>query len=136
MVSLEEANNIHPICFTTKPQEYIKVETNYKIKLPTNSIVECPIVYKYVPICVGATIFQGDFIQLNLSGFDIILGINWLHTYEVKIDCKNVKVILNDEKGRELWFYGQRKEKPCPLISAMKVSKLFVNGVLGTDVMR
>jgi len=65
-----------------------------------------------------------DLIQFNLSDFDIILGINWLHTYGAKIDCEDLKVILKGEKGREVCFYGQRKEKSCSLIFAMKASKL------------
>ena len=56
--------------------------------------------------------------------FDIILGMNWLHTCGAKIDCEELKVILKAEKGREACFYGQREEKSCPLISAMKASKL------------
>jgi len=34
-----------------------------------------------------------------LSYFNIILGMNQLRTYGAKIDCKDFKVILNDEKG-------------------------------------
>jgi len=49
---------------------------------------------------------------------------NWLYTYGVKIDCKDLKVILNNDIGREVCFYGQREEKPCSLISTMKMSKL------------
>jgi len=50
---------------------------------------------------------------------------------EVKIDCKDLKVILNDDKGQEVCFYGQREEKPYFLISAMKASKLFYQGCIG-----
>jgi len=43
--------------------EHVKVETNYRIKLPNNSIVDCPIHYKHVPISIGESIFPGDLIQ-------------------------------------------------------------------------
>jgi len=72
-----------------------------------------------------------DLIQFDLSNFDIILGINWLHTYGAKINCEDLKVILKDEKGREVCFYGQREEKSYPLISAMKVSKLLCQECIG-----
>jgi len=48
---------------------------------------------------------------------------NWLHIYGAKIDCKDLKVILKDEIGRVVCFYGQR-EKSYPLISAMIAGKL------------
>jgi len=41
---------------------------------------------------------------------------------------------LNDEKGREVYFHGQREDKPYSLIYAMKISYC-VKGVLGTGVM-
>jgi len=56
---------------------------------------------------------------------------NWLHTYGAKIDCENLKVILKDEKGRKVCFYGQREEISCTLIFAMKASKLFYKGCIG-----
>jgi len=69
-----------------------------------------------------------DFIQFDLSDFDIILGINWLHTYGAKIDYDNLKAILKDKKGRKVFFYGQREEKSYLLIYAMKTSKRWCQG--------
>jgi len=65
-----------------------------------------PISYKLVPITISGTIFPRDLIQFYLSDFDIILGMNWLHTYGAKIDCGDLKVILKDGKGGEVCFYG------------------------------
>jgi len=44
-----------------------KAETNYKIKLPNDFIVECPISYKLVLIAIGGIIFPRDLIQFDLS---------------------------------------------------------------------
>ena len=108
-----------------------RTKTNYRIKLPNDCVIKCPISYKLVPITIGGTTFPMDLIQSHLSDIDIILGINWLHTYGAKIDCEDLKVILKDEKGREVCFYGQREGKSYPLISAMKVSKLLCQGCIG-----
>jgi len=48
--------------------------------------------YKHVPISIGEYTFPGDLIQFDLSDFDIILGMNWLHAYEAKIDCKGTSM--------------------------------------------
>jgi len=53
---------------------------------------------------------------------------NWLCIYGAKIDCKDLKIILKDEKGREVGFYRQREQKSCPLIFAIKSSKLLCKG--------
>ena len=47
-----------------------------------------------------------------------------MHTYGAKIDCEDLKVILKDGKGREIYFYGQGKGKSYPLISVVKANKL------------
>jgi len=73
-----------------------RTETNYRINLPNDSVIECPISYKLVPITIGGTIFLVDLIQFDLSDFDIILAMNWLDTYGAKIDCEDLNVILKD----------------------------------------
>ena len=62
--------------------------------------------YKFVPTAIGGTTFPVDLIEFDLSDFNIILGMNWLHTYGAKIDCEELKLILKDEKGGEVFFYG------------------------------
>ena len=44
------------------------------------------------------------------------------------MDCKDLNVILTDEKGREVVFYGQRTKEPCSIISTIKASKLLYQG--------
>ena len=63
--------------------------------------------------------------------FDIILVMNCLRTYRAKIYSKDLKVTLNDEKGWEVCFYGQRDEKPYFVILAIKASKLLCQGCIG-----
>jgi len=83
-----------------------RTKTNYRIKLSNDCVIKCAISYKLVPITIGGTTFPVDLIQFDLSDFDIILGMNWLHTYGAKIDYEDLKVILTDEKWREVFFYG------------------------------
>jgi len=53
-----------------------RMETNYRIKLPNECMIEIPISYEFIPITIGGTTFHVDLIQFNLSNFDIILGMN------------------------------------------------------------
>ena len=50
------------------------------------------------------------------------MGMNKLHAYRVKTASKGPKVVMCDKKGQEVYFHGQRKEKPCSQISSMKAS--------------
>jgi len=56
--------------------EHARIEANYRIKLSYDCIVDCPVLYKHVPISLGESIFPEDLIQFDLSDFDIILRIN------------------------------------------------------------
>jgi len=87
--------------------EGTKEEVDYQIGLPNNQVIKCLILYKDVPIMIGEGRFLGDLIQFNLSEFDIILGMNWLTTHGRHIDCKALKVILKDSKGRKVYFHGE-----------------------------
>ena len=49
------------------------METNYRIKLPNDYMIECPISYKLVPITIGGTTFPVDLIQFDLSDLDLSL---------------------------------------------------------------
>ena len=82
-------------------------------------------------ISLGGSIFPGDLIQFDLSNFDKNLGMNWLHAYGAKIDCKDLKVTLTDENGQKVCIYGQREEKCCSLVSAKKANKLLCQGCEG-----
>jgi len=47
-----------------------------------------------------------------------------------KLIVKILKVILNDEEGREVCFYVERDKELYPLISAMKASELLCQGCI------
>ena len=68
------------------------METNYRIKLPNDFMIEYPISCKLVPIIVGGITFPADLIQFDLSNFDIILGMNWLHNYGVRLTVKILRL--------------------------------------------
>jgi len=93
--------------------EKIKVETNYRIKLSNDYIVECHISYKLVPITIGGITFPEDLILFDFSDFDIILGMNWICTYGIKTNCENLLIILRGESGRNV-FIGKGRKNHLP----------------------
>ena len=83
------------------------------------------------PITIGVIKVPKDWIKFDFWSSDIIWAMNWLHAHWAKIDREDLRVILRDEKGRDLHFYGKREEKSCALISAVKASMLFYQGYIG-----
>ena len=46
-------------------------------------------------------------------------------------DCRNHKVTLKNQEGREVCFYGERLGKEYFIISIIKVTKLLRQGCMG-----
>ena len=76
------------------------------IGMPTGEIAKCNTKYQNCPIIVNQEIFESDLIQLDLSEFDIILGIDWLSRHGAKIDCQKQRVSLKG-KGEEKYILGE-----------------------------
>jgi len=58
-----------------------KEEVDDRIGLPNGHVIKCWTLYENVPIMIGEKRLLGDLIQLDLSEFDFILGVNWLTTH-------------------------------------------------------
>ncbi|XP_058189201.1 uncharacterized protein LOC131306790 [Rhododendron vialii] len=54
--------------------------------------------------------FTFDFIVLNMLGFDLILGMDWLSTFYATIDCFKRRVRICPPGGSCFEFFGERRE--------------------------
>lgn len=59
-------------------------------------MIECPVLYKHIPIVIAEHEFPGDLVQFDMSEFDIILGMDWLTVHGETIDCRDLKVTLKN----------------------------------------
>ncbi|XP_062112898.1 uncharacterized protein LOC133824052 [Humulus lupulus] len=72
-----------------------------------------------------------DLIVLDLSDFDVILGMDFLSKYGASIDCKRKKVVFAPKGGDPFEFEGISKKPRTPIISAMKAREMLQHGYLG-----
>lgn len=84
--------------------------------------------YRDYGIKVGEEEFMGDSIPLEIRDFDLILGMDWLSTHRVKVDCFKKEVILQSLEGAEVVFTGERRILPFCVISTLKALKLVRKG--------
>ncbi|XP_058217051.1 uncharacterized protein LOC131327951 [Rhododendron vialii] len=54
--------------------------------------------------------FMFDFVVLGMSGFDLILGMDWLSTFPAAIDCFKPRVCICPPEGPCFEFFGERRE--------------------------
>ncbi|GFS41459.1 hypothetical protein Acr_00g0074490 [Actinidia rufa] len=75
-----------------------------------------------------------DFIVLSMSGFDLILGMDWLSTYRATIDCFRRRVRICTPEGGCFEFFGERREPFEPyLYESRDKGSMAFRGWLGVD---
>ncbi|XP_010519328.1 PREDICTED: DNA damage-inducible protein 1-like [Tarenaya hassleriana] len=75
-----------------------------------------------VPIRIGERTIAADFIDISMSGYEAILGMDWLTRYKAQIDCCRRSVRFSDEQGN-YEFIGARAQQGITMISAMRARK-------------
>jgi hypothetical protein len=71
--------------------------------------VEVDKVYEGCTILIGGYELRVDLVPLDMFDFDIILGMDWLSVYHVKMDCYNKVVILLMPNEDEVIFRGETR---------------------------
>ena len=107
----------------------IELRKRYSVgRLQNQLLGGCPILYKHIPIMISKNTFLVNLIQFDLFEFDVIFRMDWLTTHRGNICCKELKVILKNQKGQEVCFYGERDGKQCPMISTMTARRILRQG--------
>ena len=65
---------------------------------------------------------------LNVKDFDVILGMDWLETHYVLLDCCHKKIIFQKSGEKEFIFQYPKDKSENFLISALKANRLMIKG--------
>ena len=71
---------------------------------------------------------RADLVPIDISGFDVILGMDCLSAYRAKVDCYRKEAVLSAEDGSQFTFIGQRQAVASCIISAVKAERLLRQG--------
>ena len=72
-----------------------------------------------------------DLIVLDMVGYEVILGMDWLLKYRTSIDCMKKIVMFQPPEEEEFLFIGTTKKLRTLVISAMKAKRLLDSGCVG-----
>ncbi|GKB23850.1 putative nucleotidyltransferase, ribonuclease H, partial [Tanacetum coccineum] len=87
--------------------------------------------YRDCPLRFDDKIRSANLLPLEMSDFDIILGMDWLTEHRATIDCYSKQVIFGDLNNLEFIYHGSRTGKPFKIISALKARTLISYGCEG-----
>ena len=73
---------------------------------------------------------MSDLVELPMNDFDIILGMDWLHSCYAYVECHSRIVKFNFPNEVELFWEGYNLSHPNPLISNLKSNKMMSKELL------
>ena len=79
-----------------------ELECELIVATPTSGEVSTTSVYVGCPMEVAGHRFKLNFICLPMEGLDVILGMDWLSSNHVVIDCGQRRIVFPDTAGLEL----------------------------------
>ncbi|KAA3480729.1 DNA/RNA polymerases superfamily protein [Gossypium australe] len=66
--------------------------------------------------------------ELPFGEFDLILGMDWLVSYRVNLDCAGKRMILKTSEGNEVLVIGERRNYLSNVVSALKAERMVRKG--------
>lgn len=76
-------------------------------------------VYKGCKVQIRAYSFGIDAVPLEMQGFDVIFGMEWLGMYHARLDCYSKTVVLRLMDGKKIKLKGERNLVLNGLVSMM-----------------
>ncbi|GKD39719.1 putative reverse transcriptase domain-containing protein [Tanacetum coccineum] len=89
--------------------------------------------FRNYPLRVGDNIRSANLLHLEMSDFDIILGMDWLTQHRATIDCHTKRVIFGDLNNPEFIYHGSRPDTSLdgPRLESHLVLRNFLDELSG-----
>ncbi|XP_028098905.1 uncharacterized protein LOC114298516 [Camellia sinensis] len=101
------------------------------VSLPLGDFMVCTSIYLACELLIGNVRVYANLLPLDMTHFDIILGMNWLNEHQATIDCTTKKISFHHPGQSEFTFKGHGVISPPYIISAVKAYKLLQKGCQG-----
>ncbi|XP_057990644.1 uncharacterized protein LOC131173015 [Hevea brasiliensis] len=107
--------------FSTPPT---LLEYPLSVSTPMGDAIDTDMVYRGCIVHIGDRELAADLVSLDMFEFDVILGMDWLATYHVSLDCHNKVVLFKIPGEAEFQFQGDRSIASSNLISVVSARRL------------
>ncbi|XP_074298239.1 uncharacterized protein LOC141629073 [Silene latifolia] len=107
-------------------REHVLLRDN--VFIPSGESVSYNKFYKGVSIVVGQVNLPVNLLECPMDGFEVIVRMDWLGKYEVKIDCRQKKVFLKGPKGVKVSYRGFVVKPMVMIIATMTLKSCLRKG--------
>ncbi|XP_073268753.1 uncharacterized protein [Populus alba] len=100
------------------------------VATPSDEVMFGEYVYVDCEVEVQGRNLLGDLVILEIVGFDVILGMDWLSRHHASVDCWNKTVVFKPDEETEFAFHGDGLSSPSNILSAI-TRKMIRKGMQG-----
>jgi len=100
------------------------VDIQLYVTTPLGTIYHTDLIIRDWAINVKRKTIPADLAQLEMQGWDTILGMDWSAKHKVIIGCENKIITFSTPEGERMEFRGNGYQKTMPTISAMQAFKM------------
>ena len=83
-----------------------------------------------VPVLLGGVELLRDLTEMEMSCYDVILGMDWLSRHRVVLDCPKARVNIPREGGKII-CEGIQTHREIPIVSMLRAEELLESGAEG-----
>ncbi|KAL5548997.1 hypothetical protein UlMin_004228 [Ulmus minor] len=103
----------------------------FRMVLPSGDIMLSSYWLRAVPVVISERELCADLVMLDMTDYDVILGMDFLSKYGAMIDCKAKAVGFNPPGEEKFTFFGDKRRSQKMFISAMRARKWIADGCTG-----
>ncbi|KAL5583045.1 hypothetical protein UlMin_015487 [Ulmus minor] len=103
----------------------------FRTVLPSGDIMLSSYWLRAVPMVISERELCADLIMLDMTDYDVILGMDFLSKYGALIDCKAKTVGFKPPEEEMFTLFGDRRSSQKMFISAMQARKWIADGCTG-----
>ena len=83
-----------------------KLSISYSVSLPSGDMITTDQILRSCLISIDGRELYVDLVVLDMSDYEVILGMDWLSKYHATIDCKKKIVMFRPPGQEEFLFIG------------------------------
>ena len=110
---LQDMDSMVGIALTIERELGLEVETLEKplyVSSPLGIRARIGMIYRSCELEISGTLLTVDLRIMDMSEFDVILGMDWLTAYRVVIDCECRRVTAYTQDGTRVVFQGDKHD--------------------------
>ncbi|XP_073152811.1 uncharacterized protein [Henckelia pumila] len=106
-------------------------EIGYDVTMSSGQVLSTTSICRGMEMDLQGRTIRADLVVLPLTGFDLILGMEWLSVNGAVIDFWQRTVAVKPEEGDQFVFYASSSSEISPMISYTRARKLLRRGCQG-----